>query len=113
MSKKDFASMLAAKDNPRTLTASTEKKAKAPKAAASKSNNPKGRPLKDKSRGKIREYCKTINVAVPNEIIKEVNELSLPARGISLTDYVNILITKDLEKNREKYRRDLSRKDYD
>jgi hypothetical protein len=110
MSKKDFASMLAAKDNPRTLTASTEKKAKAPRAAASKSTAPKGRPLKDASKGKKRDYCKTINIAVPNEVIEEVNELAIKARGINLTDYINLLIANDLEKNRDKYKKSLSQK---
>ena len=114
MSKKDFTSMLAAKDNPRTLAASTEKKTKAPKAAASKPTAPKGRPLKDESKGKKRDYCKTINIAVPKEVIDEVNELATKARGINLTDYINLLIANDLEKNRDKYKKSLSQKnDFD
>ncbi len=108
--KKDFASKLAAKENPRTLTATATRKTSAPKAAASKSTAPKGRPLKDESKGKKRDYCKTINIAVPKEVIEEVNELATTARGISLTDYINLLIANDLEKNRDKYKKSLSQK---
>lgn len=111
--KKDFASMLAAKENPRTLT-SAAKKDTTPKAATKKTAAAKGRPLKDETKGKKRDYCKTINIAVPKEILEEVNGLAIVARGMNLTDYVNLLITNDLEKNRDKYRKTLSQKnDFD
>lgn len=111
--KKDFASKLAAKENPRTMVSSA-KKDSTPKAAAAKPTATKGRPLKDESKGKKRDYCKTINIAVPKDVIEEVNGLAIVARGMNLTDYVNLLITNDLEKNRDKYRKTLSQKnDFD
>lgn len=64
----------------------------------------KGRPIQDASRGRKREYCKTINIAVPKEVLEELNELAMKARGVTLTEYVNLLIVHDLEKNRDKYK---------
>ena len=101
MNKKDFTRNLATKDNPRTLTASTAEKAKAPKATVSKT---KGRPLQNESRGKKRDYCKIINIAVPQEVIDEVNEIATKAREINLTEYINQIINEDLEKNRDSYK---------
>lgn len=108
--KKDFASKLAQKSNPRTMVASEDKPTTraTTKATTSKA---KGRPLKDESKGKKRDYCKTINIAVPKEVLEEVTGLATAARGMNLTDYVNLLIKNDLDKNRAKYRKNLSQKD--
>lgn len=64
----------------------------------------KGRPVKDPSRGKKRDYCKTINIAVPKELMKKVESLALPARTMTLTDYVVFLIKKDTEANTKVYK---------
>lgn len=63
----------------------------------------KGRPCADESKGKKRDYCKTINIAVPKDTLEAVNTFALPGRGLNLTDYINVLIKKDLEKNISKY----------
>lgn len=108
--KKDFADKLAAKSNPRTMVTTQPKQTvkAAPKAAEPKA---KGRPLKDETKGKKRDYCKTINIAVPKDVLEEVTGLATAARGMNLTDYVNLLIKNDLDKNRAKYRKNLSQKD--
>lgn len=69
----------------------------------------KGRPVKDTTKGKKRDYCKTINIAVPKDVIDDVNDLALVARGLTLTDYINLLITQDLKKNREEYKNEVAR----
>ena len=69
----------------------------------------KGRPCIDENKGKKRDYCKTINIAVDNEKIKQVKEYALPGRKLNLTEYINMLITKDLEKNLEKYKKEIKR----
>lgn len=69
----------------------------------------KGRPVKDTTKGKKRDYCKTINIAVPKDTIELMNEFALNARGISLTDYINLLITQDLEKNLDAYKKEVKR----
>ncbi len=119
MANKNFADML---NKPvRTNVNATETKAAAEpkKAAASKTTvaparaaepvRAKGRPVKDEAKGKKKDYCKTINIAVPKEIIEEVNKTALQVRGMSLTDYVNFLITRDLERNRKNYERELTK----
>ena len=106
--KKNFADKLAAKSNPRTMVSASQTPKPKETAAAAKS---KGRPLKDEAKGKKRDYCKTINIAVPKEVLEEVTGLATAARGMNLTDYVNLLIANDLEKNRAKYRKSLSQKD--
>lgn len=68
-----------------------------------------GRPCIDENKGKKRDYCKTINIAVPKEIIDQVNQYALPGRKISLTEYINILIVNDLEKNLDKYGKEIKR----
>ena len=84
--KKNFADKLAAKSNPRTMVSAAQTPKPKETAAAAKS---KGRPLKDEAKGKKRDYCKTINIAVPKEVLEEVTGLATAARGINLTDYVN------------------------
>ena len=109
-SKKDFSNNLAQRSDPRTLVASKDKPTTRATTKATKSKA-KGRPLKDESKGKKRDYCKTINIAVPKEVLEEVSGLATAARGMNLTDYVNLLIKNDLDKNRAKYRKNLSQKD--
>lgn len=69
----------------------------------------KGRPCIDESKGKKRDYCKTINIAVPMDKMELVNEYALQGRGVNLTEYINILIEKDLEKNLAKYKKEINR----
>ena len=63
-----------------------------------------GRPVKNELKGHKREYCKTINIAVDKEVLEEVYNVALPARGFNLTDYVNDLIRKDLRENKKGYK---------
>ncbi len=119
MANKNFADML---NKPvRTNVNATETKAAAEpkKAAASKTTvaparaaepvRAKGRPVKDESKGKKKDYCKTINIAVPKDNLEQISEFATAARGISLTDYVNLLIAQDLEKNLSKYKKEINR----
>ena len=113
MASKNFANML---NKPvRTNVNTTEtKKAAAPKTtvAPAKAAEPvraKGRPVKDEAKGKKRDYCKTINIAVPKDTLEQISEFAMAARGISLTDYVNLLIAQDLEKNLAKYKKEINR----
>lgn len=89
------------KDTPKK-TGKVSKAASEPKA--------KGRPVDDAKKGKKRDYCKTINIAVDKEIMDKVNEYALPGRGVSLTEYVNALIKKDLEDKMATYKAELKRK---
>lgn len=66
-------------------------------------SNGAGRPLKNPDKGRKREWCKTINIAVPKETIEQVNQYALLGRGMNLTEYVNTLIEADLDKNIVKY----------
>lgn len=68
-----------------------------------------GAPVKDASKGRKKDYCKTINVAVPKDKLELVNEYGLVARGLSLTDYINLLIEQDLEKNLTAYKKEVQR----
>lgn len=69
----------------------------------------KGRPCKDESKGKKRDYCKTINIAVPKDKLEQVNEYALNGRGLNLTEYINLLIEQDLEKNLTEYKKEIKR----
>lgn len=69
----------------------------------------KGRPCIDETKGKKRDYCKTINIAVDSKKMEQVREYALQGRGLNLTEYINLLITKDLEKNLEKYKKEIKR----
>lgn len=79
------------------------------KATENKGKRKVGRPVIDESKGKKRDYCKTINIAVPKDKLKLVNEYGLVARSLSLTDYINLLIEQDLEKNLENYKKEIKR----
>ena len=79
------------------------------KATENKSKREVGRPVKDESKGKKRDYCKTINIAVPKDKLELVNEYGLVARSLSLTDYINLLIEQDLEKNLTEYKKEVKR----
>lgn len=70
-----------------------------------------GRPVIDESKGKKSDYCKILNIQVPEETIKNIQEYALPARGLNMTEYINILIEKDMKKNTEKYKDKISGKD--
>lgn len=69
----------------------------------------KGRPCIDETKGKKRNYCKTINIAVPKDKIDLVNEYALNGRGLNLTEYINFLIEQDLERNLSKYKKEIAR----
>lgn len=69
----------------------------------------KGRPCIDIEKGKKRNYCKTINIAVPKEDIDKIQMYALNARGVNLTEYINILIEQDLKKNLTKYKKEINR----
>ena len=73
------------------------------------SKQKQGRPCIDKSKGKKKNYCKTINIAVPKEDINKIQEYALNARGINLTEYINLLIEQDLKKNLTKYKKEINR----
>lgn len=74
-----------------------------------RSKQKQGRPCIDKSKGKKKNYCKTINIAVPKEDIDKIQEYALNARGINLTEYINLLIEQDLKKNLTKYKKEINR----
>lgn len=69
----------------------------------------KGRPCIDETKGKKRNYCKTINIAVPKDKIDLVNEYALNGRGLNLTEYINFLIEQDLNRNLKKYKKEIER----
>lgn len=69
----------------------------------------KGRPCIDETKGKKRNYCKTINIAVPKDKIDLVNEYALNGRGLNLTEYINFLIEQDLDRNLAKYKKEIAR----
>lgn len=90
-------------------TATEPKKKATPKPKQTEQTRGKGRPCIDENKGKKKDYCKTINIAVPKDKIELINDYALQGRGVNLTEYVNLLISKDLEKNLEKYKKEISR----
>ena len=68
-----------------------------------------GRPCIDETKGKKKDYCKTINIAVPKEVLDKINTYALEVRGVNLTEYINLLIDQDLDRNLEKYKKELKR----
>lgn len=93
-----------------TKNPTTEPKKPTPKKkTVSEETRGKGRPCIDESKGKKRDYCKTINIAVDSEKMEQVKEYALQGRGLNLTEYINLLIAKDLEKNLEKYKKEIKR----
>lgn len=72
-----------------------------------------GRPFADESKGKKKDYCKTINIAVDKELLEKVNDYSLVARGVNLTEYINLLIENDMKKNLEKYKETIKSTKFD
>lgn len=75
---------------------------KKPKAA----DNPKkqGRKCKDETRGAKKNYCRTINILVPEELFDALTlAADVKCKG-NKTDYINMLIQKDAEENGTKYK---------
>lgn len=68
---------------PETVEAPVEKKAK----------RAVGRP-------KTKEPCTNINVAIPNRLLDQINEVVLGTK----VDYITKLIEKDMEENYQKYK---------
>ena len=102
----------ARKDEQEQLVESTKNPTTEPKKPTPKKSEEtrgKGRPCIDESKGKKRDYCKTINIAVDSEKMEQVKEYALQGRGLNLTEYINLLIAKDLEKNLEKYKKEIKR----
>lgn len=58
---------------------------------------PKRRPA---GRPKTKEPCTNINVAVPNRLLDQINEVVLGTK----VDYITKLIEKDMEENYAKYK---------
>lgn len=99
-----------------TKNPTTEPKKKAPapkKKTVSEETRGKGRPCIDESKGKKRDYCKTINIAVDSEKIEQVKEYALQGRGLNLTQYINLLIENDMKKNLEKYKAKINANDFE
>lgn len=108
---KSFLDKLQTTTNARTIIDdSTEPKKIDPDEPKKKtSERRKGRPCIDEEKGKKRDYCKTINIAVPKDKIDLVNEYALNGRGLNLTEYINLLIEQDLERNLKKYKKEIER----
>lgn len=87
-----------------------ETKVEAPKEATTESKETKA-----KSKGKagrkvtkdVKNTCKNINVAIPNELYDKWKEIKT-ARGNNLTQYVTDLIQKDMDENYDKYKQIIS-----
>jgi predicted DNA-binding protein len=62
-----------------------------------------GRPPVDPSGRKKKDYTKTINIAVPIELLDKLNTVKI-CYGNNLTQYINKLIEKDIEANYEDYK---------
>lgn len=80
-------------------TKETEKAAEATNEKPEKEKGKPGRkPTKD-----VKNTCRNINVAIPNELLDKWNEIK-KAKGNNLTQYVTDLIQKDMDENYDKYK---------
>ena len=70
-------------------------------SAPAKKVNKGGRPTLVEGKRK-KEYCKTINIAVPVDLLARL-EVAKAFHQNNLTKYINDLIEEDLERNEAKY----------
>ena len=94
---------------PKQINSTEPKKIDPDEPKKKTSERRKGRPCIDEEKGKKRDYCKTINIAVPKDKIDLVNEYALNGRGLNLTEYINLLIEQDLERNLKKNKKEIER----
>lgn len=106
--------IMATKDNPfKNMTTTRNNQQKNLISKATNKARGKGRPCIDESKGKKKDYCKTINIAVPEEVLEQVKDYALQGRRLNLTEYINLLIKNDLEKNFENYKKEMKRSYFD
>ena len=75
---------------------------KTDEATNTKPEKEKGKPGRKPTKD-VKNTCKNINVAIPNELIDKWNEIK-KAKGNNLTQYVTDLIQKDMDENYDKYK---------
>lgn len=75
---------------------------KTAEATNEKPEKEKGKPGRKPTKD-VKNTCKNINVAIPNELIDKWKEIK-KAKGNNLTQYVTDLIQKDMDENYEKYK---------
>ena len=104
------------KPAPKKKVSSAPPKAKKSSAKASSRSIPKKKiekavsaaiePVKNKGgRPKTRtEPVKIANIAIPESVYSKVSDYALSIYNSNLTEYINALIRKDLEKNLKKYK---------
>lgn len=63
----------------------------------------RGRPTLDDSGRKKKDYTKTINIAVPIDLLEKADVAKI-CYSNNLTEYLNKLIEKDIEANYERYK---------
>lgn len=82
-------------------TAAVEPK-KPVKAEEPKEKRKSGRPPIDPSGKKKKDYTKTVNIAIPLDILEKVNVAKVCYNN-NITTYINKLIEKDIEANYDNY----------
>lgn len=95
MATKDFKSMI--RSNPRAVK---QTELNAPEETTKKEV---GRPTLDPTGKKKKDYCKTVNIAIPLDTLEKI-QIAKVKYGDNLTKYINALIEKDLEANYESYK---------
>ena len=74
------------------------------KSKAASKPGKQGRKCKDETRGAKKNYCRTINILVPEENFEALSlAADVKCKG-NKTDYINMLIQKDAEENGDKYK---------
>lgn len=75
---------------------------KTAEAINEKPEKEKGKPGRKPTKD-VKNTCKNINVAIPNELLDKWKEIK-KAKGNNLTQYVTDLIQKDMDENYDKYK---------
>lgn len=75
---------------------------KTDEATNEKPEKEKGKPGRKPTKD-VKNTCRNINVAIPNELLDKWNEIK-KAKGNNLTQYVTDLIQKDMDENYKKYK---------
>jgi post-segregation antitoxin (ccd killing protein) len=90
------------KNNPLDKLAGTTEPKEVGKKSAGKRKP--GRPTIDGSGRKKKDYTKTINVAVPLDLLEKA-DVAKVCYSNNLTEYINKLIERDIETNYDSYKR--------
>lgn len=110
MANKNFADKL--KKRPQAISEETsaapsevsEQEKRTQTTNEKKAKRKPGRPPLDPSGKKKKDYTKTINIAVPLELLEKLDTVKI-CYDNNLTLYINKLIEKDIEAHYDEYRR--------